>query len=78
MGAALAGRKDGIIDPFFKVGCLLGILPEEDQACPGSTKGLMTKAMIRFRWQSRTPIHVRSGSDDIAKFEGVIEFPSGN
>ena len=43
MGAALAGRKDGIIDPFFKVGCLLGILPEEDQARPGSAKGLMAE-----------------------------------
>jgi hypothetical protein len=30
VGAALACREHGIIYPFFKVGCLLGILPEED------------------------------------------------
>lgn len=45
MGATLACWENGIIHSLFKVGCLLGILPEEDQTRPGSTQGLM--AVVR-------------------------------
>ena len=43
VGTALACREDGIIHPLFKVGCLLRILPEEDQARPGPTQRFVTE-----------------------------------
>ena len=43
MGAALTRREDGIIHSLLKVGCLLGIFSEEDQACSRSAQGLVAE-----------------------------------
>ena len=81
VGTALACREDSIIHSLLKVGCLLRIFPEEDQARPGSTQGFMAEnwqLAKRSRQRVGARVDARSGGHNIASVEWVVEFPGSN
>ena len=83
MGTTLASREDSIVDALLKIRRVIEVFSEEDETSTGTTKSFVTvkimlNAPILHKSSVNNKKNIRSGGNDVAVFEWVVELLSSD
>jgi hypothetical protein len=79
VGTTLASREDSVVNALLKIRRVLEVFPEEDETSTRTTKSLVTvKIMLKAPMLRKRSVNIRSGGNDVAVFERVVELLSSD
>ena len=79
MGTTLTSREYSIVNTFLEIRRIHEVFPEEDETSTGTTKSFVTvKIMLNAQMIRKRSVNIRSGGNNVAVFERVVEFLSSD